>query len=261
MEKYLTPAPPRSRPLGAQPFQVCNRAARLGGDAGTGRWGRQREQGRARGCRGEPPELGGAGGAGHPQAGSIAAAPGSCWGGPGRCGKERTERAMPWWLHPKARGAGVVPFPWRGCRAAKGLLGCPHASPAPGDAPVHLRVLLRAPWLLQDEEEEGGIQRGAGDGGVRSRRASGRRSCRGGTTFGAPSPLASPGTSSLHAAERPAWPGESRSRGMAAPRGTRRCCGHYLGAADILHGLPKPSAPQRPLSDAAWVPAGQRIPP
>ncbi|XP_071884534.1 bladder cancer associated transcript 1 isoform X1 [Anas platyrhynchos] len=27
---------------------------------------------------------------------------------------------MPWRLHPKARGAGVVPFPWRGCRAAKG---------------------------------------------------------------------------------------------------------------------------------------------
>lgn len=47
--------------------------------------------------------------------------------------------------------------------------GCPHTSPALGDAPVHLRLLLRAPWLLQDEEEERRGQRGAGDGGVRSR--------------------------------------------------------------------------------------------
>lgn len=47
--------------------------------------------------------------------------------------------------------------------------GCSQASPAPGDAPVHLRLLLRAPWLLQDEEEERRVQRGAGDGSVRSR--------------------------------------------------------------------------------------------
>ncbi|OPJ66004.1 hypothetical protein AV530_004397 [Patagioenas fasciata monilis] len=46
---------------------------------------------------------------------------------------------------------------------------CSHTSPAPGDAPVHLRLLLWAPWLLQDEEEERRGQRGAGDGGVRSR--------------------------------------------------------------------------------------------
>ncbi|XP_032936220.1 uncharacterized protein LOC117007300 [Catharus ustulatus] len=42
------------------------------------------------------------------------------------------------------------------------------ASPAPGDAPVHLRLFLWPPRLLQDEEEEGRGGRGAGDGGVRS---------------------------------------------------------------------------------------------
>lgn len=42
------------------------------------------------------------------------------------------------------------------------------ASPAPGDAPVHLRLLLRPPRLLQDEEEEAGGGRGAGDGRVRA---------------------------------------------------------------------------------------------
>ncbi|XP_033375740.1 translation initiation factor IF-2-like [Parus major] len=41
------------------------------------------------------------------------------------------------------------------------------ASPAPGDAPVHLRLFLWPPRLLQDEEEEGTGQRGAGDGRVR----------------------------------------------------------------------------------------------
>lgn len=39
---------------------------------------------------------------------------------------------------------------------------------APGDAPIHFRLLLRAAWLLQDEEEEGGTQCRAGDGGVSS---------------------------------------------------------------------------------------------
>lgn len=38
--------------------------------------------------------------------------------------------------------------------------------PGPGHAPVHLRLLLRPPRLLQDEEEEGGSSQRAGNGGV-----------------------------------------------------------------------------------------------
>lgn len=69
------------------------------------------------------------------------------------------------YICPASAGTALTPLPV----PIQVSQGCSHASPAPGDAPVHLCLLLRAPWLLQDEEEERRIQRGAGDSGVRSR--------------------------------------------------------------------------------------------